>query len=116
MSINIEDAVVGWLQERLGIPVSADVPVERPDGRFVTVERTGGDGIYRAIDNPDLAIQCWAPTRLDASGLAYEVDSVLPDLVEIPGVSRCVRNSLYNFPDDKGKPRYQIVVNLTTTL
>jgi hypothetical protein len=115
VSINIEAEIIGWLSQKVAVPVSADVPADKPD-RFITIERTGGSRDNHVVDRPNLAIQCWGTSRLDASELAYEVDAILPSIVEIPQVTHFERDTFYNFPDEHGAPRYQIVVNLTTTI
>lgn len=112
--MNIEVALVTWLSDRLHMPVFASVPENRPVS-FVTVERTGGAAKNIAFDNPQVAIQCWAQTRHDASKLAYKVAEVMSDFAYEPHIYSVFRNSLYNFPDpDSGMGRYQILYQLTT--
>lgn len=94
------------------MPVDADVPKPRPPS-FVTVERTGGQRTG-VIDNPRVAIQCWGRTRYDAATLAYEVDGLLDAFAYEPGIHKVERDSLYNFPDSSGSPRYQITASIKT--
>lgn len=109
--INAEKALIEFLSGRLDAPVYADVPDVRPE-RFVTVEQTGGSsGIYTAA--PMIAVQCWAPTRFDASELAREAHDAIPDSVEMDGIMHAECNAPYNFPDERC-PRYQFVANLNT--
>lgn len=113
--IDVELAFIEFVKARIGIEAYADVPNPRPS-EFVTVERTGGARDSVVIDNPVLAIQCWAKTRYEASALAREVDGVLPDFAYEPGICKVDRASLYNFPDEEGGDgRYQIVAEIKTT-
>lgn len=83
---------------------------------FVSIERVGGTRRDIVVDNPSIAIQCWSTSRLEAAELAYEVDGILPDFrYSDPRITSIERDALYNHPDLKGKkPRYQIVVDITT--
>jgi hypothetical protein len=104
MALNIETALVQWLLAK-GYKASADVPSPHPD-EFITSERTGGDATHVVIDHPTVAIQGWSTSRDSAARLAYEIDDLIKDIVEIPDISSASRNSLYNFPDEVGtKPR-----------
>lgn len=108
--MSIEAHVVAALSAALDVPVSADVPGDRP-ATFVTVERTAGGRDYHGlIDRPQLAVQCWAPTRYEASVLADEVDRAMRSLVGWP-VTKVTTDRIYNFPAE-GSPRYQCVYDL----
>lgn len=112
--LNIEAAAIAYLDAALSVPVVADVPRDRP-GAFVSLERTGGARDSVVIDRAMLAIQCWAPTRHEASELALEVDAALPGLVTVPRITRVTRLGLYHFPDpESGSPRYQLTASVTT--
>lgn len=108
--MNVEAAIISHLREG-GFDAYADVPNPRP-AQFVTVERTGGSSRY-GIDRPTVAVQSWAPTRYEASELAAAVDARMESLVDVPDVTRCARNSMYNYPDEN-QARYQAVYDLVT--
>ena len=110
--MNIEATIISYLNEN-GIKAVSDVPKDRPE-RFVTVERTGGTHDSVVLDRPTVAVQAWASTRYEASELMMEVDALMRNLVSVEGVNRCKRNSLYNYPDESGHPRYQAVYDLVT--
>lgn len=114
--MNVENLIVQWLAgqpEFADIPVSTDVPADRPDS-FVTLERTGGnETTWGLIDRPTLAVQCWAPTRTKAGDLAETVKQVIRRAVEIPQVKHVAIGSTANFPLDESTPRYQLTVDMT---
>ena len=114
--MNVENLIVQWLAgqpELAGIPVSTNVPANRPDS-FVTLERTGGAEDTRGlIDRPTLAVQCWAPTRTKAGDLAETVKHVLRRATGIPQVKHVAIESTINFPLDESTPRYQLTADMT---
>ncbi|NEG54758.1 hypothetical protein [Bifidobacterium platyrrhinorum] len=112
--LSIETTLVQFLNrqpELTGIPVSTDVPPQRPE-RFVTVERVGGDETP-FTDHPMLAIQCWGTSRMQASFLAQRVKTLLERATRIPAVARVRIESTLNDPLDEHTPRYQITAELT---
>ena len=112
--MNIEAALIGWLDIRIQPLVAADRPSDPPEV-MVTVERTGGSADTVVIDRAMIAVQCWARTRLETAELAYEVDELVSGQFQHEaGIHRVERNSLYNYPTDKKEPRYQIVYEITT--
>lgn len=92
--------------------VYADSPNPQPE-TYITFERTGGDMTDVVVDHPAFAIQCYAPTRYEASELAHQVWKVLPSFVDYStAVTRVECEALYNFPLEH-RPRYQITTVLT---
>lgn len=108
--MNVEAAIVAHLREG-GFDAYADVPNPRP-AQFVTVERTGGPEQH-GIDRPTVAVQAWAQTRYEASELMKRVDDRMKSLVELQDVTKCTRNTMYNYPDEN-QARYQAVYDLVT--
>lgn len=112
--LNVEAAIVQYLASRLSVPVSTNVPSQRP-ASFVTVERTGGEASYGVIDRPQVTLDMWAETDYEASELAYEVDGIMHGITAQPGFFSASRNSMYHSPDlESGTPRYRATWNLTT--
>ena len=111
---DVEQALIEWLPGKVGAPCYAEPPDPRP-GRFVTVERTGGETSL-GVDRPLLAVQAWGASRADASALAADARSALVlDSWEIPEVCRCAVASTYSFPDpDSRQARYQLDVEMVT--
>lgn len=113
--MNIEKEIIQYLSDEMPeIPVYADVPNPRPD-TMVSIERTGGVSDSIVIDRPQISIMCWAPSRLEASELAYRVDKIIRDWDNLHVVD-IERSGLFNFPDADGSPRYQITLEGTTYL
>lgn len=109
--MNIEKYIIGYLNEHLPeIHVGADVPNPRPD-ECITVERTGGSADRIVLDHPQITLQCWAKSRAEAADLADKADHLMLDM-DGPSVPVVERNSLYNYPDSRGNPRYQIVYDI----
>jgi hypothetical protein len=108
---NVEEEIITFLNNQ-GFLSYADVPNPRPDGDFLTVERTGGQDINVALDNPTIAIQCWSNSRYNASQLALSVTEVMELLRgSSKKITCCRQNSLYNFPYEN-QPRYQIMYDI----
>lgn len=108
---NIEVQLVSELSGLLDVPVSVDVPPNRPD-EFVTVNATGGaveDGVMR----PNVALQAWSTTTARASALAYVADAAIRSLPATSRAITSVEGSVpYSWPSDDGVPRYQVYYNL----
>src|SRR5690606_41937661 len=73
--------VVEFLADRMDVPVSSLVPrgrnsLESP-ARLITVTRTGGPALNRAVDKPMLLLHAWGTSSVDASHLAQEARLVL---------------------------------------
>ena len=109
--VNIEKEIIEFLNNQ-GFDCYADVPNPRPENDFLTVERTGGQDINVALDNPTVAIQCWSDSRYNASQLAIEVTEVMELLRGVSKkITRCKQASLYNFPYEN-IPRYQVIYDV----
>jgi hypothetical protein len=111
--MNIEAIVIQALNASLPVPVSADVPKDRPEA-FVTVEKVGGGKSGPGIESVELAVQSWEKRRLAASELSGLVDEAM---LSLPGagsvISKVTREGPYNFPDPDGKhARYQGAYNI----
>ena len=92
--------------------VFADSPNPEPD-TYITFERTGGKAGNVIVDEPQVAIQCYAPTRYAASQLAKQVWDTLPLITSFAApFTRVEREGMYNFPLEH-RPRYQIVATFT---
>lgn len=116
MSFNVVSALVPYLKNTCGVPVSALVPANRPT-EFITIERTGGTA-QLGKDAPNLAIQCWAQSELNAYTLALAVrEAMLTSWQKIDQICRIEIGSIYSFPDpDSAQRRYQVDAYLVTRL
>ncbi|MEE6280148.1 hypothetical protein [Georgenia sp. MJ170] len=107
--------VVTELHRVLGVPVSDRVPAHRPDGRFVTVQRTGGGRWGRIGDAPELTTEAWGVTNRDAERLAHEawdVYDALRNAQRLPGGAGSLHRledvgGIVSLPDDlSSRPRF----------
>ena len=108
-----EYELIQWLSsqpELKDIPVSSQPPAERPH-RFITVERTGGSQ-DALTDRPNLAVQCWARSEVEAAWMAELVANIVfPRVYELPDVAKFTVGSVYSYPLDETQPRYQLTVS-----
>lgn len=97
----------------LGATAYYDVPAKRP-ASFVVVERTGGPRGEGGTSVPMLDIQCWAPSRAAAAGLAQAVEDALDAMPgDVENVSGVDITSTFRDRDlDSGTPRYHVVCQL----
>lgn len=119
MSSRFEQLVQWFGQQIDGLPAFGVVPGSRGDERdddrperFITIERTGGDG-SRFIDNGQYAIQIWDTLILEADMHAHVLAELCFDLELLPWVASVYVGNIYNFPDpDSKQARYQFTLEL----
>lgn len=117
MAVNIEKLLIDHLNSdgTLGeYPASLSIPEDRP-GKFITVERVGGeDGLLLA--KPLLSVQVWSSSRWDASDAAYRlVKPSLLHLIEHDEIGFINILSIINNPDPESKQaRYQLSIQVFT--
>lgn len=109
--MNIESVVIAYLNSALTPPVYADAPTGQ-EAPYIVLERTGGASGSHVIDRPTIVIQCYGETRLSSSEMAYLVEETMLGITSNPAIKSVTKNSLYNFPDSDGKPRYQVVFDI----
>lgn len=112
--MDAERACVDHLNARgIGATAYYDVPADRP-AAFVVVERTGGPRGEGQTSRPMLDLQCWAPTRREASLLASYAEAAMaamPD--EVAAVAHVSVTSTFRDRDlESGTPRYHVVCEL----
>jgi hypothetical protein len=106
----IELTVCNYLSEKLDCPVLPEKP-DRPFGRMVFVERTGGRG--RFLRETTLAVQSYGTSLYEAAALNEEVIEQMMGLVEVSEVTKVTLNSNYNYTDTTTKEyRYQAVFDI----
>jgi hypothetical protein len=107
---NIEVLVIDWLKTFVGVPVSGEVPTERPS-KFVTVDRTGGPREAMVLDRAVILIEFYdKDSRLDASNMANLVADKLVELEAYDqNITHADVNSLVSLDDlIGGFKRYQL--------
>ncbi len=108
----IETTVLDYLRDRLGVPVTMEVP-EGASGTFVVLEKTGSSR-QNYIRRATLAVQSYAPTLLLAAQLDNAVIEAMLALPTLDQVGACELERDYNFTDTETKKyRYQAVFAVT---
>lgn len=124
--VPIEQSLVKYLGDAVGVPVGTKIPTSRP-ASFIRLSRTGGGPTNLAQTNPTVLIECWASSDTAAFALAAASWSLLRDtmfgqqlpldvfVMAVPYLQEPV-----NYPDAAtGSPRYQFIyspiVNLQET-
>ena len=108
----IETIVREFLQEKLGLPVTMEVP-EDASGTFIVLEKVGSSR-NNHIRRANLAVQSYAPTMLEAAQLDDKAIEAMLELPELDGIGACRLERDYNFTDTETKRyRYQAVFSVT---
>lgn len=104
--------VLGILSDALNVPVSTDMPSERP-GRLVLVDLSG-DHSDEFILRPRYDLTCWGTSDRDAHGIALSAVQALHDAaLDHPYLSACQLETLSREEWSRnGQGRYIAVVDL----
>lgn len=97
----IETTVLDYLRDRLGVPVTMEVP-EGASGTFVVLEKTGSSR-QNYIRRATLAVQSYAPTLLLAAQLDDRVIEAMLALPKLDRVAACRLERDYILPIPKPK-------------
>ena len=113
MTALIEEAVIGYLCEKLGTDhVYAERPAE-PPAEYYIVELTSS-GEQNHIQTAMIAVQSisgWSMLR--AATMSREAIQAMREITEKTDICRCQLNSAYNYTDTETKQyRYQAVFDL----
>ena len=95
------------------IPVYMERPENRPSGKYIIIEKTGGTKTDKIATNT-FAFQSYGDTLYDASSLNESVKSAVESAEYLDEISGVTLNSDYNFTDTASKSyRYQAVFAIT---
>lgn len=108
----IEQAIIEFLQDALGVPCSSKTPADPPE-EYIVVEQTGA-GQDNHLDRATVAVRSCAPTRYRAALLDKRVRAaMLLDLLFQPWAVGVTLNGSYPFTDTAAKQeRYQAVFDI----
>lgn len=107
----IEILMLEHLQERLGIPVYAEVPEKKPE-RFIVI-RKGDERRDNFLRCATMLARSYAPSLLAAMELSQQVLGAMDIFPEHPRISGCYCTGDYNFTDEETKQyRYQAVFDI----
>ena len=110
----IESTILSFLDNAgLDAPLYMEIP-ENPPEEFYILENTG-QSIRDHVRTTTMAVQSYAQSMERAADLAYEIDEVILETLQVLDDVAGVRlNSLYNFTDQSTKQyRYQGVYVIT---
>lgn len=110
--MNTADLVVEILKDALSVPVSSDIPRDRP-GRFVLVDLSG-DRSTPYLLMPTYDLTCWGTSDRDAHGIALSAVQALQEAAEDhPYLSACDMETMSREEWSRnGQGRYLAVVDL----
>lgn len=107
---------VAILSDALDVPVTTQVPKDRPE-RMVCVSRSGGT-MDEFFDRPEITLICWGSTDAEASGLAISAIHALSeaaqthDLLSSSDLDSMSRDSW----SATGEARYRVVLQQVINL
>ncbi len=109
----IEKTVMDYLEAKLAVPVSLEVP-ESPSGKYIVIQKTGGGQRGHEMRSAVMAVQTFGDTLYDAAELNEQVLNCMEEMQYTSStVISCILNSSYNFTDLETKRyRYQAVFDL----
>mgnify|MGYP007110270411 CR=1 FL=1 len=107
----IERIVLAYLEEKLGIPIYMEEPIDISE-ECVMIEKTGSGG-DQFIKKATIAVKSYADTKLHAAQLNEKVKDEMKGIVELDEITRCSLNSDYDYTDTARKRyRYQAVFDI----
>ena len=110
----IESTILSFLDNAgIDAPLYMEIP-ENPPDEFYILENTG-QSMRDQVRTTTMAVQSYAQSMERAADLAYEIDEVILETLQVLDDVAGVRlNSLYNFTDQSTKQyRYQGVYVIT---
>lgn len=109
----IEKTVMDYLEEKIPVPVSLEVP-ENPSGQYIVIQKTGGGQRGYEMRSAVMAVQSFGETLYNAAELNERVIDCMKEMqFRLDAVIQCELNSSYNFTDMETKRyRYQAVFDL----
>lgn len=111
--MNAITLVKSILTESLAVPVSTDVPANRPD-RLVTIDLEGDSSTFYVL-RPRIALTCWGRSDRDAHGLALSAVQALQEAaLDHPYLSDAALETLSREEWSRnGQGRYLALMSLT---
>lgn len=116
--MNIEPVLISYFKGK-GYDCKKRRPEPAPD-ELLTLQVTGASNYSVVVHKPLVALQVWAKTDKRAAELAEEIRELVIDEINgirsISGVDAVSLNGPYDFFDVETRtPRYQMVLDITTT-
>lgn len=111
--IDATELVVGILRESLDVPVSTEIPAQRPQRLVVVVQEGGPSTPF--LSQPRYSLTCWGESDPDAKRMAQAcVDALWDAALDHPYLSACTHVSTTRDEwTSTGQARYYVTVDLT---
>lgn len=113
---DVEALVVAFLKPVISpVKVATKVPATRP-ASFVRVYRTGGAALNRVLDQPQITVDAWAASEVDAFELASKCrEALLSNASQMQLVRGATEVGGLHLNPDPGTntPRYRFTVGLS---
>ena len=107
----IEEVIVDYLSDNLGLPAYLEQPNEKPE-RYIVIDRTGSS-VENYIKKATVAIQSYAETMYQAAILNEQVKKAMDEIIYHCDISRSKLNTDYEYTDtDYKRYRYQAVYDI----
>lgn len=119
--VDVEAALVSYLEPVLGVQIGTRVPRERP-AQFVVLSSAGGPVLSVGLSRARVIVQCWGETRTVAWDLTQRTWSAMFAVDEADthrgmAVTAVDLTTAVNNPDNaSGMPRYQFIATLTVAI
>ena len=107
----IEAIIIKYLNEKLGIPTSAEIPTSRPK-KFIVVEEIDR-GESNHIDAATISVYSYAETIYEAAKLNEDVIDEMSNIIVLDNISSCKLGGGGRSVDKDNKlPRYEAIFNI----
>ena len=107
----IEKIVLDYLNEALEYPTYTQ---EQNNGEknFYLIQKVGSS-IDNKIDTSMIAVQSYAPSRIEAAEMNYAMIQAMDDIIQLDSIGKCKKNSDYDYTDtSKKRYRYQALFEI----
>ena len=107
----IEKIVLDYLNETLEYPTYTQEQ-NKGEKYFYLIQKVGS-GVENKINTSMIAIQSYAPSRLEAAEMNYAMIEAMDDIIQLDEIGKCKKNSDYDYTDtSKKRYRYQALFEI----
>ena len=107
----IEKIVLDYLNEVLEYPTYTQEQ-NKGEKNFYLIQKVGSS-IDNKIDTSMIAVQSYAPSRIEAAEMNYAMIQAMDDIIQLDEIGKCKKNSDYDYTDtSKKRYRYQALFEI----
>ena len=107
----IEKIVLDYLNEALEYPTYTQEQ-NKGEKNFYLIQKVGSS-IDNKIDTSMIAVQSYAPSRIEAAEMNYAMIQAMDDIIQLDEIGKCKKNSDYDYTDtSKKRYRYQALFEI----